>query len=312
MTQAIITFAVGYTYEDIRYFIRSCEMNAPQADLYIFVGSNIKTIKIDCQPHKRVHLIQYREALFGKIVTKIFKLSKRTSVAMANVVGSRTIRRWVPSFILEAFAIPLIQFNVKRFFLSRRLLSKLPHQQIMITDIRDVLLLSNPFEDIHEHTILSGEEPILIEKSEMNRHWILKTYSQTILDRIGKLPVICAGVTIGSRKAMEQYSGEMIQEIYNQLPNIIDFLGADQAIHMKILYLELKGLQKGFEENGKGSIATLHFSKLSEFELGNGSMVNRSGRKLAVVHQYDRHKYLDTFLKELIESKNLATELSLV
>ena len=297
MKKAIITFGVGYSFEDIRYFIHSCNMNTPDSDVYIFVGANIEELKQQSVMFPRIHFIKYHEPLLSKIITKALVRSRVSAKLFAKFLSSAENHRWINASITDPLVLPMVQFMVKRFFLIKQLLTKLPHQQIMLTDIRDVLVLADPFKNLEENSILSGEEPVSIEESEMNSRWLIKTYSKELYEKVKKLPVICAGVTIGSRKAIDQYIAEMIHETYRQLPHIINMLGADQAIHMKLFYFGLKGLKGSCESNGSGAIATLHFSTLNEFRFDYGAMENIRGKKLTVVHQYDRHDRLANYLK---------------
>lgn len=301
MKRAIITFAVGYKFEDIRHFIQSCQIHTPGTDLYIYVGANVKELEEHCRNFNNIHLIRYQEPLLAKVISKSLLKVGGAARVFAQALRYAHVNQVLPSRVLDAFALPLVQFMVKRFFIIQQLLRGLPHEQVMLTDIRDVLLVADPFQNLQEDQIQSGEEPVAIGDSEMNARWLMKTYSKELFEQVKALPVICAGVTIGSRRAIDQYVQEMVDETYKQLPNIIEMLGGDQAIHMKLFYLGLKGLQKNFEANGTGTIATLHYSTLTEFAFENGTMKNRVGKPLAVVHQYDRHAPLARYLKELLE-----------
>jgi flagellar biosynthesis protein FliQ len=297
--KAIITFAVGYQFEHIQHFILSCQTFCPDADLFIYVGSNIRDLQEQCKSFSNVKLIRYQESLLPKILSKLAMQSAWGGKKLAQLI--QLLYHWLnKSNGLEMWATPLVQFMVKRFFLIQKLMISLPHEQIMLTDIRDVLIVSDPFEQLGSSMIVTGEEPVAIKDSDFNRRWYETTYSKEQLTMIENLPVLCAGVTIGSRYAIEQYVREMIEETFNNLPKIVGLLGADQAIHMHLMYKRLQGIEKRIEKNGSGAIATLHYSSLDEFQFANGTITNKKGASLKVVHQYDRHQHLVTYLKNYI------------
>ncbi|MFN8890148.1 MAG: hypothetical protein ACK5WF_22005 [Cyclobacteriaceae bacterium] len=297
--KAIITFAVGYQFEHIQHFILSCQTFCPDADLFIYVGSNIRDLQEQCKSFSNVKLIRYQESLLPKILSKLAMQSAWGGKKLAQLI--QLLYHWLnKSNGLEMWATPLVQFMVKRFFLIQKLMISLPHEQIMLTDIRDVLIVSDPFEQLGSSMIVTGDEPVAIKYSDFNRRWYEATYSKEQLTMIENLPVLCAGVTIGSRYAIEQYVREMIEETFNNLPKIVGLLGADQAIHMHLMYKRLQGIEKRIEKNGSGAIATLHYSSLDEFQFANGTITNKKGASLKVVHQYDRHQHLVTYLKNYI------------
>jgi hypothetical protein len=72
MRKAIITFGVGYQFEDIRYFLESCKKYCAEADIYMYVGKNYKQLKKDCLKFENLHLIQYEESVVPKVIAKVF------------------------------------------------------------------------------------------------------------------------------------------------------------------------------------------------------------------------------------------------
>jgi hypothetical protein len=307
MKKAIITFGVGYDFDNIKYFIHSCRMNAPDAMVFIFVGANIDKLKNDCRDYSNVTFIRYRQNFFANVISKM--MARVPAVAKMYARGLRAIHR--QNFarpLLSTLATPLVQFMVKRFFIIEAFIKTIPHEFIMLTDIRDVVIQDDPFRHVSENTIMTGIEPVSTGECSMNSKWIRQTYSDNSLGLLKNKQIACAGVTIGSRRAIQQYVHEMIEDVFNNLDKIIGMLGADQAIHIRLFYEQLEGLTKRFEANGKGSIATLHFSNLSEFRMADGKVNNLNDERLAVVHQYDRHTALSAYIKSTLEQsiKNYA------
>ncbi len=297
MKKAIVTFGVGYQYNDIKYFLESCQQYCPEADVYIYVGKNIETLRKQCWHFQKLQLIRFNENIFFNAIAKILIRVPALNRAYAEWIQAIWRKKIFPKRWTNSMVSPMLQFMVRRFFLIEELMKDKNYQQIMLTDLRDVVLQSDPFVYVTENTIITGIEPVHIAESEMNSRWLANAYSADTLENLKFKHVVCAGVTVGSGKAVRQYVSEMNEEIYLQLPKLLNKLGPDQAIHMYLFYERLKGLDKYLETNGAGTIATLHYSPLTEFNLNNGKIENPVGKKLAVVHQYDRHPELAEFLR---------------
>jgi hypothetical protein len=302
MRKAIITFGVGYGFEHIKDFVLSCKKFIPDTDIYMFAGKNIPQLEADCSHIKGVHFIPFRENFTGKVIAKVLSKMPSLQQKYAQYLSTKWERDPLRRARIEALTSPLTQFMVKRFFLIKQLLSQLPHEQVMIADVRDIIFQYDPFATLQSDAIVTGIEPVANSESEMNEKWIRRTYSDAIFEQMADKNVACAGVTYGSRRAINQYIEEMLEETYENLPKIIDMLGADQAIHIRLFYYRLRGLTRHMEANGSGSIATLHFSDLTEFSVSNGRIENLAGQPLAVVHQYDRHPDLAVELRKGLEA----------
>lgn len=292
MKKAIVTFGVGYGYHQIKHFVFSCVRHVPDADIYIYAGNNFRELQARFANYPRVTFLQYRENLVAKLVGKAVMKFPPLARFYGAVISFLYRLHVVPAGTARILAAPLVQFMVKRFFALHQLVNKLPHEQWMFTDLRDVLLQEDPFANLDDLSIVTGIEPVRIHECKLNRKWLTTTYSHKLYKTLRNEYIACAGVTLGSRKVIQQYLNEVSHDTLMSLPKIIGMLGADQAIHIKLLHKGLKGVKKQLEVNGRGSIATLHYSTLHEFDRSMGRLANRSGKALAVIHQYDRHPRL--------------------
>jgi hypothetical protein len=292
MKKAIVTFGVGYGYHQIKNFVFSCARHVPDADVYIYAGNNFLELQSRFVDYPRVKFLHYSENLVAKLIGKAAMKFPPLAKFYGSVISFMYRLHVLPAGAARILAAPLVQFMVKRFFALHQLVNRLPHDQWMFTDLRDVLFLEDPFANLDETSIVTGVEPVRIHECNLNRKWLSTTYSRKLYKMVRNEYVACAGVTLGSRKVILQYLNEVSHDTLLSLPNIIGMLGADQAIHIKLLYKGLKGVKKQLEVNGRGSIATLHYSTLHEFDRSMGRLANRSGKTLAVIHQYDRHPRL--------------------
>eukprot|EP01037_Dinobryon_pediforme_P046493 gene46493-59816_t len=74
--------------------------------------------------------------------------------------------------------------------------------KVIVVDVRDTMFQTNPFELIHNTTnVISvfGESSGLdIGSCGWNSGWVKDCFGEQVLMKIGKQPIICSGITIGS------------------------------------------------------------------------------------------------------------------
>lgn len=285
MRPAIIAFGIGYRFDDIKYFLYSCRLHAPDTDLYIFAGQNAAHLKNACSEFPRVHIIAHREPWAPKLLARVFmKFAPSLYLTLLQLPALRLV---VGKKFVRVMKQPLFHFMSKRFFVINEFIKKLPNTHIMISDLRDVVLQGDPFKEFKNIDLVTGEEPTLIADCQYNKKWLEKTYPENF--NLLQKKVLCAGVTYGTREAIENYLEYMVLESEKQMKGIVQMLGADQAIHNRLFYELLPKLRKEFSINGTGPIATLHFSTLTEFNERNGYLYHLDGFLPPVIHQYDRH-----------------------
>ena len=178
----------------------------------------------------------------------------------------------------------------RRYFLYRQFLK---HENavdhVMLTDVRDVVFQSNPFESCKDDGIYFFEEDnsMTLQSCSYNSNWILQAYGQKILDALGYKPIICAGVTIGRLKEIRDYLGI----ICDQLKRVPALRGIDQGVHNVMVYTG-RFPHAVIQANEAGPVYTLHHVKSGNIRIDqDGHIISKYGIP-AVVHQYDRHPLL--------------------
>ena len=185
---------------------------------------------------------------------------------------------------------------IQRFFLYKSFLEQKDDiGQVMLTDVRDVIFQDNPFSICGTNNLHCFEEdssvPLL--KCPINTAWILQAYGIQGLDAIGDNSIICAGVTIGSYKNICQYLEKLCKELL-KLPHI---WGIDQAAHNFLIRSGII-INKRVYANESGPVYTLAYVKPENIKINeNGFLINDAGVP-CVVHQYDRHPFLEKILRE--------------
>jgi len=137
---------------------------------------------------------------------------------------------------------------------------------------------------------------------EYNANWLGVAYGEEALRQLGSLPIACSGTTLGSRTAIEAYLDAMtagIEVISERTPGITQVLHpVDQAVHNYVVRLGLPATP-AFHTNEDGPVLTLYHVPPDEVLIdAEGNVRNRAGDMPSVLHQYDRHPRLVTWVND--------------
>lgn len=157
---------------------------------------------------------------------------------------------------------------------------------VMLSDIRDVIFQSDPFAEYPKHDIEFFAEPELFGKCSHNGPWYSGLYGAEKLDKIKDEYVLCAGTTLGKFSTIVQYITTLIEEIVKLEDTGKAHGTCDQAVHNHIVYTG-QFADYRINQNGEGLVSTMHHSKTLTFDR-QGRMLNNDGTPTPVVHQYDR------------------------
>lgn len=159
--------------------------------------------------------------------------------------------------------------------------------QILITDVRDVVFQDDPFKGMSGAELEFFLEPSLFKNCTANWPWVGGIYGREGMDLVADQWVICSGTTCGKRSSMISYfkiMNEEIQRIINTGRPV--YPGEDQPIHNYLVYT---GRFDDFtlHKNGEGPISTMHHQHILTFDR-DGRLLNNDGNPIPVVHQWDR------------------------
>ena len=165
------------------------------------------------------------------------------------------------------------------------------YDQVMMSDVRDVVFQRNPFDGIASpqcHFYLEsavrtiGEDPT-------NSRWVRGCFSAHEAERLAACRISCSGITIGGTAAIVAYLQLMVERIrvlpwriYRKIGH-----GYDQAIHNYLVHLapEVAGI---VVENNR-HIATMALEPRAFYRLDRESLIHGPDDHLfAICHQYDR------------------------
>jgi len=165
------------------------------------------------------------------------------------------------------------------------------YDQVMLSDTRDVVFQTHPFEGISGdqcHFFLeSGVRTIGTD--ETNARWVKGCFSPQDAAALASKRISCSGITIGGTRAMLTYLDRMKQRIDEVPYRIYREIGHgyDQGLHNGLVYLD-KSIS-GITVENNGHIATMALEPRTAYELGPDTRIRTaSGHLPAICHQYDR------------------------
>jgi hypothetical protein len=249
----------GYDYPFVEPFFESLKTTGFKGDVVIFVSETVsKTTKRSLKKSGAI-LIDYLSS---------YPFKHDYAHAFKNILPDASISNY--RFVL---------------YLQYLLANPDKYQNVMLTDIRDVIFQKNPFAETQGKRInVFLEDPIqTFRTSELNYQWSSAANGKEVTDGILDEVVSCAGVTIGETTLILDYLDYIKKklEFRNELP-----WAFDQGIHNGYVY-DFKPAGMRVFKNDDGYVSTLGAYQPYQTN-SRGEVINSEGKSYAVVHQYDR------------------------
>lgn len=300
----VLAYIESYAAEDIYPFVASLR-NAGYEEKVVFFTNDIapscdqllKDYSIQNIPVSRIDLKgQYHfNGLLGQFLRLDSKplipdisINQRLSKVLASTHLAHTkIGRLLARFLWHCQSARFLYFED---FLRRHE----SYERILISDARDVVFQSNPFDlDISNRLMVFEEHPAKpIDQQPNNADWIRKLYGKKVLSELSGLPVICCGVTMGSRNRVQEYLSLMNAHIVSNYSG----WGTDQGAH-NFLIRKKRTLRTEVFRYGKGPAVHVGIAPRSSIQIDSrGRVVNEDGQPFSIVHQYDRHPDVEALL----------------
>lgn len=151
----------------------------------------------------------------------------------------------------------------------------------------------------------------------MNKKWLSNAYGDTVVKALEDKPTICSGSTIGEQIALETYLRALVSESDETGTKL---MGADQGFHNYLYYSNKLANANTIRsiivfDQGRGTINNLGALRTKPLAAwGNGNILqkvndhnmtvlNWDGTPSPVVHQFDRHKVLSTYVYHYLSSQ---------
>jgi hypothetical protein len=165
------------------------------------------------------------------------------------------------------------------------------YDQVMLSDVRDVVFQRNPFADISSdkcHFYLEGDRQTIGE-DPTNSRWVRGCTTPERAAAVASCRISCSGITIGGTRAVVDYLDRMERQIRRIPFRVYRAIGHgyDQGIHNLLVHLD-KDLDGVIVANN-GHIATMALEPQSLYRLEDGARIRiANGHLPAICHQYDR------------------------
>ena len=185
---------------------------------------------------------------------------------------------------------PIYIYNYRHYlYLDYLLKSGSKFRNVLITDIRDVVFQSSPFDfNVQKRVHVAMENvDVPIGACPWNSRWIVSGFGDGALDAVRDAEVSCAGTTIAPLREMERYLTTMLAKI-QQMADAYEC--ADQAAHNLLLHEGRLGSVIQLY-NFKGPVLTVG-TETSHRQNERCSLLNEDGTIINLIHQYDRHPEL--------------------
>lgn len=163
---------------------------------------------------------------------------------------------------------------------------------VLMADVRDTAFQSDPFEllgDAREDVFYSfhGVETKTIGECGWNGGWIKDCFGEAKLQSLAKKPILCSGVSIGTRDTALRYAKQMSAVISNPAFAHCERNGVDQGVH-NVLVHEKRVPNAVVVPQRNSGVANL---QARVAKVGPENLVRKASdpsKLVAVVHQYDR------------------------
>lgn len=180
---------------------------------------------------------------------------------------------------------------VGRFAAFDRILQRYPEtRSVLLTDVRDVLFQSAPFQPAPERLELYVEyEDSVLADHAFNMKHIRAVAGETLARTLSSKPCVCVGTVMGPRDEISRFCRTLLMLSAVPRSEVGGAFGADQAacnlaLHLGLLNAEIK--------SNYGRVATLGMTCPTRMKIENCQVINPDGSVSPIVHQHDRHPVL--------------------
>jgi len=264
----ILTILHNYNYPIVEPFIKSLKETGYKDDLVIFIS--------DITPKTTKRILKKQGAILIEFKTSYPFIDNYQDV-FQDIVPSITVNNYRFLFYLKYLAENADQY-----------------ENIMLTDIRDVVFQRNIFDRIENNKIyfFLEDSSEVFRSSRMNYDWCLYANGPAITNRIIDKNVSCAGIVIGSYQHIMDY----LLYIQSRLKSRADlFWGLDQGVHNEYVYT-VPNSSAMIISNTLPLVLTLGACKNFK-QSPNGDLINELNEPYSVIHQYDRFGDLIVYFK---------------
>jgi hypothetical protein len=283
MKPNIVVGAVrGYSFEQLRPFILSLRNTSFNGEV-VFLWNQLSEETLNCLRNNGVRLLHFDYRGQGGLNSwsRFWPVIK---VLVGLPVGYR-VRREIYKRICN---LALVRYIHILDFLEKE---SSEYENILITDVRDVIFQDDPFRDALSFNVCAFLEAphMRFGCEEMNTAWMQANYGADTLIGLTGQRLSCCGTVVGSAAQMLIY----LRQFFNELAKLRSIEhGADTSIHNVLIRNVMPGMVD-IVDNFAGAVATIGSNDLSSLVVRqDGIVMGTNDRAVPVLHQYDRHPCL--------------------
>ena len=201
-------------------------------------------------------------------------------------------------FFTAGYFVPSAIHNTRYFkYLDILLENRDKYHRVFLTDVRDVALQGNIFDEIQDPGLSCFmEDPAWTCEERFNKYILTTNYGEAVAKEFEDKRIICSGTTLGDTENVIQYIVTLMNE--RGLEKMVKAGGIpdEQAPHNYIFHKDKLPHVK--QENGDG-VATICLTHPDQIKILESGHVSVYGKIPAVIHQWDRHPNLIEHYKRL-------------
>lgn len=296
MKNAILGAACGYTIEQLRPFLASCQEVMPDSDVFIFYHRDDAEAAAEAKAIcPSVTLVRPGDIALRRWLNKFPRGRRRLSEMALNHGKKRCAKRGTElcsdHYVTLGYGVAIARYLWYLDWYLRQ--EPGAYSNLLIADTRDVYFQSDPFADQASKPIFTGEESLRMGKCQVNGDWFVQVFGADQYDRIKEHWIICSGVTGGGYGAMGEYLRAFCQVIFDAGNRIVRANGYDQAVHNYLLRFTEMGQKVELCTEGSDRLVSMHNLPSGVIQVEEPCTVKTKANSLiSIVHQYDRNPKL--------------------
>jgi len=302
MESYVVSAAMRMSVSQLTPLLKSLAENAPDANVILLVneaGSTKRERVKELNPNAEL-----RSVSAPPIKTILWLPPEKVRRAVVKPILSALYRA---GWIGQDVAFAAMEPHISRYYYIREILEELKQHsgdanRVLLTDSRDVIVQSDPFRMLEEGEVYCGLEDVKIGERSLNREWLAHLYGETMAQELEGMYAACSGVILGDIDRVYTLVDIMVSEANRHYEKCVFRTALDQGIFNKIVHHKNFPINK--LKNGNKILATAgtfnskKYEDKLKYKLDESrGLINEEEEIISLVHQYDRKKYLKSWIK---------------
>ena len=191
---------------------------------------------------------------------------------------------------VRIIASPTVHTRRFRFFRNFLRAHGNRYDEVLISDVRDVVFQKHPFHDLDLSVcnFYLESAKYTIGTEGVNARWVGLFLKPDEVTRIAPCRISCCGVTLGPAAQIARYTEVIIDSVAALWWRLRRKVGTDTAFHNRIAHISHE-VPSVLVENNR-HVATMGLEPAESYRISADNVVSAAdGTVPAILHQYDRH-----------------------